>query len=67
MIATFTYTNPAGCTYRVRVENVASVADEPYPPGGFLRVLRDDAGRVLAGPHVDELTSWDCQPEGSTA
>ena len=58
MTAIFTYINAAGCTYRVQVENVATWTDEPYPPGGFLRVLRDEAGRVLAGPHVDELIEW---------
>lgn len=57
----FTYCNPAGDVYRVRIDNVASWKDEPYPPGGFLRVMRDADGRILAGPHVDELISWAVQ------
>ena len=57
----YTYQNRAGCVYHVRVENVASWADEPYPPGGFLRVMRDADGRILSGPHVDELISWAVQ------
>ena len=57
----YTYQNRAGCVYHVRVENVASWVDEPYPPGGFLRVMRDADGRILAGPHVDELISWAVQ------
>lgn len=57
----FTYRNPAGDVYRVCIDNVASWKDEPYPPGGFLRVMRDADGRVLGGPHVDELISWAVQ------
>ena len=57
----FSYQNPAGDVYQVSVENVASWEDEPYPPGGFLRVMRDVEGRILAGPHVDELISWAVQ------
>ena len=44
--------------YRFRIDNVATVMDEPYPPGGMLRVMRDKDGRILAGPLVSELTSW---------
>jgi len=44
--------------YRFRIDNVATVTDEPYPPGGMLRVMRDADGRILAGPCVSDLTSW---------
>jgi len=54
----FIYTNPAGCTYRVRVDNVVSFNDEPYPPGGMLRVCRNVAGQIIAGPLVSELVDW---------
>lgn len=50
--------NSAGCAYRTRI-TFATVADEVYPPGGFLRVMRDSRGMILAGPHVDEIIEWD--------
>ena len=53
----FTYHN-GYASYRVKIENVATVTDEPYAPGGMLRVMRDKEGRILAGPLVSELTSW---------
>ncbi len=59
MLVNFTYRNPADCVYRVRIDGAASWADEPYPPGGFLRVVRDTEGRILAGPLVRELLAWD--------
>jgi hypothetical protein len=58
MLVNFTYRNPVGCVYRVRIDGVASWENEPYPPGGFLRVVRDAEGRILAGPLVDELLAW---------
>lgn len=61
MRITFTVRNPAGCVYRYRVDNVASWAYEPYPPGGSLLVMRDADSRILAGPLVSEITSWACQ------
>ena len=57
MTVVFTYHNGFD-SYRVRVDNVATVIDEPYPPGGTLRVMRDADGRILAGPFVSDLTSW---------
>lgn len=57
MTVVFTYHNGFD-SYRVRVDNVATVTDEPYPPGGTLRVMRDKDGRILAGPLVSDLTSW---------
>jgi hypothetical protein len=57
----FTHQTRAGDVYHTRVENVASWVDEPYPPGGFLRIMRDAQGRILSGPHVDELISWSVQ------
>ena len=49
-------TRTAYATYRHRIE-CDTVTDEPYPPGGFLRVMRR-AGQVVAGPHVSEIQSW---------
>jgi hypothetical protein len=59
--AEYAYTNRAGCTYRVRHTDAATWVDEPYPPGGFLRVIRNAAGRIIAGPMVSELHSWTWQ------
>lgn len=61
MIVRFTHQNSEGDLFHTRVDNVASWHDEPYPPGGFLRVIRDINGHILAGPHVDELISWSVQ------
>ena len=47
-----------GLTYRCKVFNVATVKDEPYPPGGMLRVCRNDKGQSIAGPLVSELVDW---------
>lgn len=55
----YTYSSrPGGTVYRVRAEGVATVTDEPYPPGGFLRVMRDEAGRLIGGPLVSELLTF---------
>lgn len=64
MIIHYTYRNPVGDVYRARVDNVASWAYEPYPPGGSLLVMRDAEGRILAGPLASELVSWACQFTG---
>lgn len=60
-MATITYRQqtPCGSVYRMRIEGVALVRDEPYPPGGMLRVIYDGAGRILAGPPVHEILSWE--------
>lgn len=44
--------------YSFRIDNVATVTDEAYLPGGMLRVMRGKDGRILAGPLVSELTRW---------
>lgn len=44
--------------YRCRIDNVHTVADEPYPPGGFLRVAKNAQGQMLSGPLVSELMIW---------
>lgn len=48
-----------GQTFRVHVHGVHSWEDEPYPPGGMLRVCRNAEGQAIAGPLVSELLSWD--------
>jgi hypothetical protein len=48
-----------GLTYRYKVFNVASVLDEVYPPGGELRVCRNDKGQIIASPLVSEIQSWE--------
>lgn len=50
-----------GLRFRNRAAHVASVTDEPYPPGGTLRVIRDAQGRVLGGPLVSEIESWEIE------
>lgn len=56
MIATYIVRTPYA-TYRNRIR-FHSWVDEPYPPGGFLRVMRDESGRIVAGPLVSEITEW---------
>lgn len=56
MIATYIVKTPFA-TYRNRI-SFHSWADEPYPPGGFLRVMRDASGRIVAGPLVSEIIEW---------
>lgn len=51
--------SPGGTLYRVRAHDVASWRDEPYPPGGHLRVMRDAAGRIIGGPLVSDLVTWE--------
>lgn len=55
--AVYTYKNDAGVIYRCRI-NFYSVADEPYSPGGMLRVMRDIEGRIIQGPHIDDILEW---------
>lgn len=50
-------TNDGRYVHRWRVR-FATVADEPYQPGGMLRVMRDRNGRVMAGPRVDQILTW---------
>ena len=47
-----------GRIYKCRTYNVSTWADEPYPPGGMLRVMRNSYGQIVAGPMVSELISW---------
>jgi hypothetical protein len=47
-----------GLTFRCALDGVASWTDEPYPPGGSLRVMRNAAGQIIAGPMVEELTAF---------
>lgn len=49
-------TRTAYATYRHRIE-CDTVTDEPYSPGGFLRIMRRD-GYIVAGPYVQEIQSW---------
>jgi hypothetical protein len=56
MIATYTVKTPYA-TYRGKII-FHSWEDEPYPPGGFLRVMRDETGRIVAGPLVSEIVEW---------
>jgi hypothetical protein len=56
---TFQQRTPSGSVYRQTIEGAVLAIDEPYPPGGMLRVIYDTAGRILAGPPVDELLSWE--------
>lgn len=44
--------------FRCKIENVSTITEEPYPPGGFLRVCRDFENKLLCGPLVSEITSW---------
>jgi hypothetical protein len=65
MTMTVTYTKGCkrtGLIFRIRYSGVATIRDEPYPPGGALRVLRDVQGKILAGPSLDDILSWDVQP-----
>lgn len=56
---TFHHCTPSGEVSRQTIHGAAFVIDEPYPPGGMLRVIYDAAGRILAGPPVDEILSWE--------
>jgi hypothetical protein len=47
-----------GNIYRVKVDGARSWADEPYPPGGQLRVVRNEKGQAIAGPLVSEIIEW---------
>ncbi len=49
--------NNSFAVYRNRI-SFHAWSDEPYPPGGFLRVMRDVQGRAIAGPLVSEIVSW---------
>lgn len=51
-----------GLSYRCAIDGVDSWADEDYPPGGQLRVMRNDKGQILAGPMVSEITSFQVAP-----
>jgi hypothetical protein len=57
--AEYTYATQSGDIYRVRVSDAASWVDEPYPPGGFLRIVRNKVGQIIHGPLVSELLSWE--------
>ena len=61
-VVIYTYRSLDGCTYRVKVEGGASWNEEEYPPGGLLRVIYNAAGQVIAGPHLDELVTWQIVP-----
>ena len=57
--ATYTQT----CTYtgdihNCKVENIATVEDEFYAPGGTMRVMRNAKGQAIAGPLLSELSNW---------
>ncbi len=54
-------TRNAYTTTRHRIE-CDTVTDEPYPPGGFLRVMRRD-GQIVAGPYIPEIQSWRVLPD----
>lgn len=56
---TFQHRAPSGAVSRQTIEGAVLAVDEPYPPGGMLRVIYDAAGRILAGPPVDEILSWE--------
>jgi len=56
-IATIVTITGAGIIHRWRIV-FETWADEPYAPGGFLRVLRDRRGLAMAGPHVDEILAF---------
>ena len=60
-------TSYKGLTYRTQHKGVASIVDEPYPPGGTLRVLRNADGRIISGPLVSEITSWLVTPDAAAA
>lgn len=49
--------NNSFAVYRNKI-SFHSWSDEVYPPGGFLRVMRDVQGRAVAGPLVSEIVSW---------
>jgi len=56
---TFHHCTPSGEVSRQTIHGAAFVIDEPYPPGGMLRVIYDGAGRILAGPPLHEILSWE--------
>jgi len=62
MIINYTIDNGYSVT-KWKIRDVASWKDEPYPPGGFLRIMRDKDGRILSGPHTDEIVSMSIQYE----
>ena len=62
MTITYTYKcSYTGLTYKCKAFNVASFKDEPYPPGGMLRVCRNASGQSICGPLVSELIEWDVE------
>ena len=59
MNITYTYRcSRTDLEFRVKVEDAVTVKDEPYTPGGMLRVVRNGQGQAIAGPLVSEITSW---------
>jgi hypothetical protein len=63
MIIEYTHMNGLGLTYRTRHYGVVSFADEPYPPGGMLRVMRNSKGQITGGPLISEILTWDEIPD----
>lgn len=60
VIVTYMYQcTHTGLVFRRRTHEVSSIKDEPYPPGGTLRIFRDDCGQIIAGPMVEEIISFD--------
>lgn len=51
-----------GLVFRVEASDVETVTDEPYPPGGMLRVMRGKSGGIIGGPLVSELLTWEVSP-----
>lgn len=50
------------CKYTGLVfRNIAECArwqDEPYPPGGTLRVFYNEAGQIVGGPLLEEVSDF---------
>lgn len=65
VVVTYVYQcSHTGLVIRRRSHEVSSIKDEPYPPGGTLRIFRNRCGQIIAGPLREELLSFDIASSG---
>lgn len=58
----YVFTVRCGSLLHTHAVTGSSVTDEPYPPGGTLRVIRGADGTLRAGPLDRELVTWFAAP-----
>jgi hypothetical protein len=64
-VYTYTVRPHTGGSLFVHCLTGTTAADEPYAPGGMLRVIRAADGRARGGPLVSELVTWHAAPIGA--